>query len=116
MAFDNLDMAQELFEAYDRAEAALEDMKQSGIEQAAAERDWSIAVRKGTLYEKDKGTPATLVDKLVKGREDIANLRFEADCKAVLFKAAYECVLLNKKKADLLQKMLEREWAQEGMR
>ena len=116
MAFDSLDLTNEMFEAFDRAEALLDDMEREGSAMAAADRDYSIAMRKGTIYEKDRGTPATLIDKLVRGREDIANMRFERDCAEVRYKAAYEAALLSKKKADMCQKMLEREWAQEARR
>ena len=116
MSFDNLDLHQEMYESFKRAEELLEEMKEQGIALAKAERDYSIACRKATIYERDRGTAATLVDKLVKGREDIANLRFEVACAEALYKAAYEGSILAKKKADILEKMIEREWANEVRR
>ena len=108
-------LQQALVEAMEEARDANGKMVGLGRDLAVAEREYRMAKRKATLWERDEqGHPVTLVPDLVKGRPDIADLCFKRDLAQTVYEANREALMLAKKRVDTIREMLAREWACNG--
>ena len=108
---DGVDLWQSVADALDECAARVAEMARLGAELAEAERAYRVAKRTETLWERTKGTPVSVIDALVDGKPSVANARFERDCKQALWDSCREAALLAKKRADICEKQLEREWS-----
>lgn len=74
---------QELMNRLDMCIAALgrgnTSLKTLGLEKAQTERDYKVRQAKEILKLKAEGYPATLIQDLVKGNEEVAELRLKRD-------------------------------------
>lgn len=110
---DGVDLVGELDAELDAAYECVKDITRLRFEAAEKEREYRIAKRQRTLFERDHNkTPVTLIADIVCGYEDIAQLRFERDCAQAVCDANYEAILFHKKKSDAIREQIGREWAQ----
>lgn len=100
-------------EAQDKAsqlDKALGSLGKYGRENALAEKNYRIALRQAILIERNKGTPVTIILNLVKGEEDIAELRFKRDCAEANYKACLEGINVLKLEVKIMDEQISREW------
>lgn len=108
-------LVQALDEALEAAWGAIEATRKLAVERAEAERDYRIAKRKRVLYERDYNkVAATLVNDVVKGQPDIADLKLRLDCAEAEWEASRESILFHKRLADTIREQIAREWSQAG--
>lgn len=91
-------------------DAAIRELKARGSAYAQAERDYRVAMAKRILYERDKGTPVTIISDLCRGDQEIAKLRFERDVAEVVYKSAQEAINGYKLQIRILDSQIDREW------
>lgn len=84
--------------------------KQYKKEYAIKERDYRIALAKKILEERTKGTPVTIISDLVRGDEEIAQLRFEKDIAQGLSESADHGINFYKLKLRTLESQYSKEW------
>ena len=60
-------------------------LKQNGVALAEAEKNYKIKLRQHALILKDEKLPATLIDKVVYGIVEVAELRFKRDEAQVIY-------------------------------
>ena len=87
---------------------AQKEFYQRGQTAAEAEKAHDIAFALAILEEKGKGTPATLIEKLVKGKPDIADLKSKWNIAETLYKSADKAIDNYKKQLSILNTMLEK--------
>lgn len=75
-------------------------------EKAESEKRYKIALRQEVLKLKSEGHPATLILELAKGKEDIAELRFQRDIARETYKAGLDSMNNLRTEASLLQSIL----------
>lgn len=109
--FGEKSLVQQRDEELDKAESLLKDYAAHARAFAQAEFDYRVGIRKASVDEQDKGTRATLIADRVRGKDDIARMKFQMTCEEALAKSAFEGELLAKKRADILDRQIEREWA-----
>lgn len=110
-----VNLIQALDEALEATESAISETRRLAIERAEAEREYRIAKRKRVLYERDyNNVPATLVNDVVKGQPDIADLKLRLDCAEAEWEASRESILFHKRVADTIREQIAREWNQAG--
>ena len=109
---DGLKAINDMNELQKRLNEAIKIMGKTGRAWASAEREYKIALMQETLKEKNKGTAATLIDKIVKGV--VADQKFQRDEAEVLWKTAQENVNSIKLQIRVLDNQIEREWGQSG--
>lgn len=107
---DGAQLYQELFDCMARCDQCIEDMLPLGSDLAEKERTYRISRRKRTVMERLKGTAVSIIRDVVVGYEDISTMRFERDNAQYAFDQNHEALLFNKKKCDILEKIIEREW------
>lgn len=111
---DGLSLYQELQNKTSMLDVAVKELRARGTAYSQAERDYRVALRKAVLDERSKGTPVTIISDVCRGREDIAQLRFERDCSETLYRSALEALNVFKLQARLLENQIAREYGQTG--
>lgn len=89
---------------------AIYESKERGIKFATAERDYQIAKTKKAFIWQEGGHKATFIAEMIRGDEEIANLRWERDCCEVLYDSAKDYINGVKLELRLLESQLDREW------
>lgn len=111
---DGLGLYQELQNKTSLLDVAVRELRARGTAYSQAERDYRVALRKAVLEERAKGTPVTIISDVCRGREDIAQLRFERDCAETLYKSALEALNVYKLQARLIENQIQREYSHTG--
>ena len=91
-------------------DTAVKQLGVRGKAYAQAERDYKVALAQKILWEREKGTPVTIISDICKGDSEIARLRFERDCAEVVYKSAMEAIQSFKLQIRILDAQIEREW------
>lgn len=89
---------------------AINELAQNGYDLAAKERNYKMALNKKALYERSKDMPVTLINQVIYGYEDIANLRFERDTAEVKYNSNLEYINIIKLQIRILESQLNREY------
>lgn len=104
------DLFTEVTQKLDELDKALGSLGKAGRAYAQAEKDYKIALRKAILIERNKGTPVTVILNLVKGEEDVADLRFKRDCAETVYKTCLEGINVLKLESKIISEQIDREW------
>ena len=104
--YDEIDLRQK------ELDVAVRSLRKTGTDYANAERNYKKALRKKALELRDGGMPVTLIDKVIYGEEEVANLRFDRDVAEAVYKANQESINVLKLNLRLLEGALNREWGQ----
>ena len=104
------DLFKKLNETISNLETALNALSKRGREYAESEKNYRIALSKSMLLAHKNGVPATILTDICRGKEKIANLRFERDVKETLYKSSIEAINVYKLEINLLREQIDREW------
>jgi hypothetical protein len=104
------DLIQEIGAKSSMLDAAVKQLGIRGKAYAQAERDYKVALAQKIVYEREKGTPVTIISDICKGDLEIARLRFERDCAEVVYKSAMEAIQSIKLQIRIIDAQIEREW------
>lgn len=104
------DLVTEISSKSKMLDKAIEKLSQTGKTFAESERDYKMAVTKKALELKDQGTPATLIQTIIYGIDEVARLRFARDIAEVTYNANLEYINSQKLQLRLLDGQLQREW------
>jgi hypothetical protein len=94
---------QEMRNTNQRLNGAIREVYKQAELKAKTERDYKVALRLEILKLKSEGYPATLINDLAKGEENIANLRFERDKAKTLYDTARDSMNSLRVEASVLQ-------------
>lgn len=109
-----VDLVADLQEFCEACWDCIEQMLELGRDKAEAERAYRVAKRQRILYERNRnGTPVSIIESIVKGYEDIAELSLNLTIAEEQYKANYEALLFYKKQIDALREQISREWGRE---
>lgn len=90
---------------------ALKLLRKNGTEFAKAERDYKVALSKKALsLRANEDMPVTLIDKVIYGLPDIADLRLKRDIAEATYKANQEAINVYKLQMRLIDNQVSREW------
>ena len=104
------DLVNEISAKVSLLDAAIAQLSKRGRAYAEAEMNYKIELAKKILYERDKGTPVTIISDICRGDPHIAKMRFERDCAEVVYKSAQEAINSYKLQIRLMDAQLTREW------
>jgi hypothetical protein len=105
-----MDLWSELEEKRKLLDKAIETLATNGYDLAAKERDYKIAVNKKALQLRTEDTPVTLINTIIYGYDDIAELRFNRDTAQVKYDANNEYINTIKLQIRILENQLNREY------
>lgn len=92
---------------------AINNLANNGYDLAAKERDYKIAINKKALELRAEDMPVTLINQVIYGYEDIANLRFDRDTAQVKYNSNLEYINTIKLQIRILENQLQREYGKQ---
>jgi hypothetical protein len=109
-----MDLFNELENLTKQLSNSLKQLRTNGIKLAEAEKEYKIAVNKKALELRSNDTPVTLINQIIYGYEDIAELRFLRDSAEVVYGANKEAINTLKLQIRIVQNQLDKEWNNAG--
>lgn len=82
----------ELSKKIEQLEVCVKKLRQTGTDLADSERNYKIALCKQALKLRDDGLAVTMIDKVVYGIREIADLRFKRDVAESIYKSNLEAI------------------------
>ena len=105
-----MDLWQEIQEKQKLLDKAIKTLADNGKDLAKKERAYKIAVNKKALELRAEDMPVTLINQVIYGYEDIADLRFERDTAQSVYNANQEYINVIKLLIRILEGQLNREY------
>ncbi len=109
-----MDLVNELLSLRQQLNASIRRLKQNGVALAVAERDYKIALNKRVLELRDEGMAATLIQLIIYGEREIAELRFKRDVAKVVYETNLEHINGTKLQMRILESQINREWGSDS--
>lgn len=103
-------MINEIEEKRKYLDKAIEKLKTNGIDLAQKEKDYKIALNKKALELRNQEMPVTLINQVIFGYDDIADLRFQRDVAQATYNANQEYINSIKLQLRLLESQVSREY------
>lgn len=105
---------QELFAERERIKSSLEtSLKRSyenGLEMAEKTRIYRILLAQRVLELKAEGLQISIIEKVARGAEDVAQAEFEMIAAEVKYRASNENIMAQKKLLDIIEEDIRREY------
>lgn len=111
----NIDLINELQNLIKQLSNSLKQLRTNGIKLAEAEKEYKIAVNKKALELRSQDVPVTLINQVIYGYSDIAQLRFLRDSAEVVYRANQEAINTLKLQIRIIESQVQREWNNENM-
>ena len=105
---------QTLYEQRDEIKKSLhrsmEKMYSNGVNYAEKTKEYRTILAQTILVLKSNGMQISILDKVAKGQEQVAQAEFEMMTAEVLYKSSQENIMLQKKLLDSVEEEIKREW------
>lgn len=110
-----MDLYHDIQELMKELTTSIKLLRVNGNSLATAERDYKIKLRQEALrLRAEKDMPVTLIDKVIYGLPEVADMRFKRDIAESTYKTNLEQINVIKLKLRVLENQLSREWVQAG--
>lgn len=110
-----MDLFQEITKLTNELDILVEQLRKNGFNRAEAERKYKTVLRQEALkLRSEKNMPVTLINQIIYGVQEVANLRFDRDVKETIYQANLESINITKLKLRILENQLNREWGISG--
>ena len=108
---DGYDLVSELNDLRAKLSVSGKSMERYGKELAEAERDYKIKLREEALrLRAEENMAVTLINQVVYGIPEVAELRFKRDVAETMYKVSQESINTLKLKIRVLDAQIQREW------
>lgn len=107
-----MDLLEAITKLINELDVSVRQLRKSGTERAEAERKYKICLKQEALKLREEGMPVTLIDKVIYGVREVADLRFDRDVKETVYQANLEAINSTKLKLRIVNEQYEREWGQ----
>ena len=91
-------------------DVSVNSLRKTGTEFAEAERAYKQKLSEQALKLKSDGLAVTLIDKVIYGVPEVANLRFKRDVCEAVYQANQESINVLKLNIRILEGQLNRDW------
>lgn len=105
-----MDLLDELENLQQQLSKSLKQLRTNGIKYAEAEKEYKIAVNKKALELRSEDMPVTLINQVIYGYQDIAQLRFLRDSAEVIYNANKEAINTLKLQIRIIESQIQREY------
>ena len=105
-----MELWQELSEKRIMLDKAIEQLANNGYDLAEKEKQYKIAINKKALELRADDTPVTLINTIIYGYEDIAQLRLNRDIAEVKYNSNLEYINTIKLQIRIIENQLSREF------
>lgn len=107
-----MDLWNEIQQKIKELDISVKSLRKTGTKFATAERDYKQKLREEALKLRNEGMAVTLIDKVIYGVPEVANLRFKRDVCDAVYKANQESINVLKLNIRIIESQLNREWGQ----
>ncbi len=110
-----MDLFKEIQQLREELTQSIKLLRQNGIKLAEAEREYKIKLRQEALkLRQEKGMAVTLIDLIIYGVPEVAELRFKRDVAEAMYNANQEHINTTKLQIRILESQVSREWSAAG--
>ena len=106
----DMDLWQQIEQKIKELDVSVKALRKTGTEFATAERDYKQRLREEALKLKSEGMAVTLIDKVIYGIPEVAELRFKRDVCEIVYQANQESINVIKLNIRIIEAQLSREW------
>lgn len=110
-----MDLTEELKEKNEELTQSIRLLRKNGEALAKAERDYKVRLRQEALKLRAGDMPVTLIQQIVYGIEEVAELRYKRDIAQAMYDANKEAINTFKLQIRILESQLQREWHSGGI-
>ena len=103
-------MWRQIEEKSKKLDKAIQELATNGYDLAEKEREYKTAVSQKALELRANDTPVTLINQIIYGYKEIADLRFDRDVAEVKYNANLEYINVIKLQIRILENQIAREW------
>jgi len=107
-----MDLWQMIEQKIKELDVSVKSLRKTGSELATAEREYKQKLCEEALKLKSEGMAVTLIDKIIYGVPEVANLRFKRDVCEAVYNANQEAINTLKLNIRILEGQMERDWGQ----
>lgn len=108
-----MELIQELQQKDRELSASIRQLRVSGTAKAEAEKEYKIKLREEALkLRAEKGMPVSLINQIVYGVPEVAELRFKRDIADTVYQANLEAINSTKLQMRIIENQIAREWGQ----
>lgn len=107
-----IDLYEEITRLMAELTASIGKLRANGAKLAEAERDYKITLRTEALRLRASDMPVTLINSIIYGVEEVAELRLIRDIAQANYEANREHINICKLKLRILESQLKMEWGQ----
>jgi hypothetical protein len=105
-----MDLVNEIQTLQKQLTASVNRLKENGCKLAEAERNYKVALNKKVLTLRSENMAATLINLIIHGEEDVANLRLERDIAKTVYETNQEHINATKLNIRIIENQIAREW------
>lgn len=105
-----MDLWQQIEQKIKELDVSVKSLRKTGTEFATAERDYKQRLREEALKLKSEGMAVTLIDKVIYGIPEVAELRLKRDVCETVYQANQESINVLKLNIRIIEGQLSREW------
>ena len=109
-----MDLTNELQEKNEELTQSIRLLRKNGEALAKAEQDYKVRLRQEALKLRAGDMPVTLIQQIVYGIEEVAELRYKRDIAQAMYDANKEAINTFKLQIRILESQLQREWHSGG--
>lgn len=103
-------MWRQIEEKSKKLDKAIQELATNGYDLAEKEKKYKTAVSQKALELRANDTPVTLINQIIYGYKEIADLRFDRDVAEVKYNANLEYINVIKLQIRILENQIAREW------
>lgn len=110
-----MDLITELQQMREELYQSIKMLRANGIKLAEAERQYKVKLREEALkLRQEKGMAVTLIDLIIYGVPEVADLRLKRDIADAMYTANQEHINTTKLQIRILENQIAREWSSAG--
>lgn len=113
--YDGIDLIATMRTKIQELDSAQSEYQSGGIALAKAEREYKKVLAEWTVRLKDKGYSGAMIEKMIYGIEEVANLRYQRDIAQVLYDSKLERINCTKLEMRILEGQINREYGRYGV-
>ena len=107
-----MDLIEEINRLLKDLDYSVKQLRKNGTALAEAERNYKICLMENALkLRAEQDMPVTLINQIIYGIREVANLRFERDVKEATYNANQEAINSIKLKIRILENQINREYS-----
>ena len=108
------DLVNEMNHKRQELNAAIQILKERGIDKAKAENKYRMELSKEILIQRDNKIPVTIISDICRGKKEIAKLKLDRDIADIMYESVMQRIYATKLELQILDNQIKAEWKGDG--